>query len=156
MHRLANFGIGFLTLLLTGALAGSGCRSLTHPVSARFASVVIKGRTAQQIRDTAVEVFAADGYQTAVSGQTMIFQKQGTVANTVAHDGLIAAQGGAATLVRVRAGVVDLGGGAHRLECEAFMVKGAGDRFFEEEHRVSNLRRLPYQNLLNQVAHRLK
>ena len=142
MNRRAFCRIGLLTLLLTGALAGSSCRSLTHPVSARFASVVIQGRTAQQIRDTAVEVFAADGYQTAVMGQTMIFQKQGTVANTIAHDGLIAAQGGAVTLIRVRAAVVDLGGGAHRLECEAFMVKGAGYRFLEEGHGVTDRRRL--------------
>jgi hypothetical protein len=75
---------------------------------------------------------------------------------TIARDGLLAAQGGASTLVRVRARVVDLGGGKRRLQCQAYMVSGAGDSFFEEEHRLANLRSRPYQNILNEIAKRLK
>jgi hypothetical protein len=36
------------------------------------------------------------------------------------------------------------------------MVSGAGDSFFEEEHRLANLRSGPYQDLLDEVDKRLK
>jgi hypothetical protein len=36
------------------------------------------------------------------------------------------------------------------------MVNGAGDSFFEEEHRLANFRSGPYQNILDEVAKRLK
>jgi hypothetical protein len=85
----------------------------------------------------------------------MVFETQGTRVNTLARDGLAATQSGARTLVRVRADVVDLGSGSHRLQCQAFMVSGAGDSFFEEEHQLRNFRSRPYQNLLDEVARRL-
>jgi hypothetical protein len=36
------------------------------------------------------------------------------------------------------------------------MVRNAGDSFFEDESRLTNLRSRPYQNLLGKVAKRLK
>jgi hypothetical protein len=36
------------------------------------------------------------------------------------------------------------------------MVRNANDSFFEDESRVTNIRRMPYQNLLDEVAKRLK
>jgi hypothetical protein len=63
---------------------------------------------------------------------------------------------GARTLVRVRAEVVALEPGSHRLQCQAYMVSGAGDSFFEDEHRLANLRSGPYRRLLEEVAKRLK
>ena len=86
----------------------------------------------------------------------MVFETEGSRANPLARDGLAAAQAGARTLVRVRADVVVLGRGSHRLQCQAFMVSGAGDSFFEEEHPLRNIRSRPYQNLLDEVAMRLK
>ena len=149
------FGI-ILAAILALALAGTGCRSMSGPASASFASVTITGRSMEQIRDTTTTVFRADGYEASASGPALVFEKEGTRANTMAHDGLIAAQGGASTIVRVRVELVDLGGDTPRLQCQAFMVKSAGDSFFEEEHRIANFRSRPYQNLLDEVAKKLK
>ena len=145
-----------LAVLLALALFSTGCRSMSGPASASFASVTISGRSMEQIRDTTTAVFRADGYEAFTSGPALVFEKEGTRANTMAHDGLVAAQAGASTVVRVRVELVDLGGGTRRLQCHAFMVKSAGDSFFEEEHKVANIRSRPYQNLLDEVASRLK
>ena len=63
---------------------------------------------------------------------------------------------GAVTIIRVRVSLVDLGSGKHRLQCQASMVSGAGDSFFENEARLANFRSGPYQDLLDEVAKRLK
>jgi len=147
---------GLLALALACGLWSTGCKSLSGPASASFASVTIKDKTAAQIFDAAVAVFREDGYRAATAGAGLVFEKEGTYANTVSRDGLVAAQAGARTIVRVRAELVDLGGGAQRLQCQAFMVSGAGDSFFEEEHRLANFRSGPYQKLLKKVAKRLK
>ncbi len=144
--------VGILAL----TLVGTGCRSMSGPASASFASVTISGKNVEQIRETAAVVFQADGYRASASGRELLFEKEGTLSNTRAHDGFIAAQGGAVTVVRVRAEIVDLGGGTRRLQCHAFMVKSAGDSFFEEEHRIANIRSRPYQKLLDEIARRLK
>ena len=149
--------LGFLSLSLLCGLFSTGCSSLGKPASASFASVTISGNSAGEIGDATVAVFREEGYGAFATGtDQLVFEKEGTRANTLSRDGLIALQAGARTIVRVRAELVDLGGGSHRLQCQAFMVSGAGDSFFEEEHRLANVRRRPYQNLLNKVARRLK
>ena len=42
------------------------------------------------------------------------------------------------------------------LQCQAYVVKDAGDSFFEDEQKLANVRRGPYQSLLNKVANQLK
>ena len=118
---------------------------------------MIQNRSVTEVQAATQQVFDENGYWGGVSaaGQ-MVFETEGTRANTLARDGLAATQAGTRTLVRVRADVVELGGGSHRLECEVFMVSGAGDSFFEEEHQLRNFRSRPYQNLLDEVARRLK
>ena len=147
---------GWLALALACGLWSTGCKSLSGPASASFASVTIKDRTAAQIFDAAVAVFREDGYRASAVGETLVLEKEGTRLNTISRDGLVAAQAGARTLIRVRAQLVDLGGGAQRFQCQAFMVSSAGDSFFENEHPLANARSRPYQKLLNKVAKRLK
>jgi hypothetical protein len=101
-------------------------------------------------------VFREKGYQGLSSGETMVFDREGSRAETISRDGLVAAQGGARTIVRMRVEIVDLGAGSHRLQGQTYMVSGAGDSFFEEEHRLTNIRSRPYQNILDEVAKRLK
>jgi len=133
----------------------TGCH-LGQPASASFASINISGKSDQEICAAAVAVFHEAGYQYSPSNQGLVFEKEGTRANTISRDGIIATQAGARTIVRVRAELVDLGDGSRRLQCHAFMVSGAGDSFFEEEHRLANYRSRPYQNLLDDVAKKLK
>ena len=145
------------TLLLSLLLLTlcTGCH-LGRPGSASFASVTISGKTTEQICAAAAAVFRADGYLASASGQGLIFEKEATRGSTLARDGLLATQAGARSIERVRAQVVDLGGGSCRLQCQAYMVSGAGDSFFEEEHPLATIRSGPYQSLLNKVASSLK
>jgi len=147
--------LGFLSLSLACGLFGAGCH-LGQPASASFASVVIGGKSGAQIRDVALAVFRENGFRAHASGQQLVFEREGSRANTVAYDGLVGAQAGAVTIIRVRADLVDLGTGSYRLQCQAYMVSNAGDSFFEDEHRLANFRSRPYQDLLDEVAKRLK
>ncbi|HSU53522.1 MAG TPA: hypothetical protein VLT36_05650 [Candidatus Dormibacteraeota bacterium] len=74
---------------------------------------------------------------------------------SLAYEGVVNTHAGAATLNRVKTEIVPLGGESYRLQCQAYVVSGAGDAFFEEEKRLSNMRSAPYQMLLNKVASQL-
>jgi hypothetical protein len=135
-----------LTLLFVG------CKSVSGPGSASFASVTIKEHTPAEIHTATGDVFREDGYRgSQVDAMRMIFEKEASRLTTLSRDGLIATSEGARTIERVKTELVDLGGGVYRLQCEAFMVSGAGDSFFENEVRKTNLRSRPYQSLLNKV-----
>jgi hypothetical protein len=141
-------------LLLAMALAG--CKSASGPGSASFASVVIHDQTPEKIHSAAARIFREKGYEAyQVSPTKMVFEKEASRLTTISRDGLVAAQSGARTLDRVRSELVNLGEGSYRLQCEAFAVTGAGDSFFEEEVRKTNLRAGPYRSLLSKVEKEL-
>ena len=144
----------FLALLMVASI--TGCRT-GEPGPAGFASVVIPHHTAAEIQSATARVFAEAGYPFHSTGTGgMVFEKRGSRGNHLAHGGWITTDEGNQTWVRVKADLVDLGGGAHRLQCQAFMVPHHGDSIFEEEKKVANFRSGPYQKLLDQVAERLK
>lgn len=153
LFRNVNFGL--LALLAAGVVLGAGCRS--GPASASFASVVIKGKTPEQILQTTAAVFQEDGYKVgSLTPDNMLFQKEASRGASVAYGGVVDTHYGAQTAVRVRAQLVDLGADAYRLQCKAYMVRNANDSFFQDESPLTNVRSRPYQNLLDQVAKRLK
>jgi hypothetical protein len=143
--------------LTAAAIVVTGCSSMGKPASASFASVQLSGKSAKEIRDTTTAVFREEGFSVFIadSGQ-LVFDREGSRANTLARNGLVAAQAGAVTVVRVRADVVELAPATHRLQCQAYMVTDADDAFFEQEDRLANFRSGPYQKLLDEVARRLK
>jgi hypothetical protein len=139
------------------AFAWAGCSSTDEPGSTSFANVVIHNHSAAEIHTATGKVFREDGYAGVQTGpMKLLFQKEASRMATISRDGLIAAQSGARTMERVRTELVDLGGGSYRLQCEAFMVSGAGDAFFEDEVRKTNLRSGPYRSLLKKVAKELE
>ena len=102
-------------------------------------------------------VFQEDGYRArAVTPDNMIFEKEGSRGQSLAYGGVVDTHYGAVTIVRVKAQVVDLGAGGNRLQCQAYMVRDAGDSFFEDASPLANFRSGPYQKLLDKVAERLK
>ena len=146
----------FSLLMAFLALAAAGCR-LTQPGSASFASVVIANRTAAEIQEATGQVFREDGWAAFLGGSgEMIFQKEGSRLNNISQNGVVDTYYGGQTMFRVRAELVALGSGSFRLQCQAYMVRNAGDSFFEDSHPLANVRRMPYQHLLNKVAKRLK
>jgi hypothetical protein len=157
-HCLSSFSSKTKTIAgLMLAFASVGCSSTSGPASASFASAVIHHRSPAEIHATTGKVFREDGYAGVQTGpMQMLFQKEASRMASISRDGLVATQAGARTMERVRTELVDLGGGSYRLQCEAFMVSGAGDAFFENEVRKTNLRSGPYRSLLKKVAKELK
>jgi hypothetical protein len=148
--------IRFLALIACGILLGVGCRT-SEPSSASFASVVINGRSPDQICKTAGAVFQENGYRIgSLNPSAMMFQREASRGQSLAYGGVADTYYGSTTVVRVKAALVDLGGGSHRLQCNAFMVRNANDSFFQDESPLLNIRSGPYQALLNEVAKRLK
>jgi hypothetical protein len=151
---LRNWFLVFACATLGTALV-TGCR-VGKPEGSSFASVEIAGKTPDDICKTTAAVFQEDGYQvSALTPANMVFQKQGTHGQSLAYGGVVDTYYGGSTVVRVRAQLVDLGAKGYRLQCQAFMVRNANDSFFEDESRLTNVRRMPYQNLLDKVAKRL-
>jgi hypothetical protein len=146
-------GAVFLSALLM--FFGAGCGA-TKPASASFASVIIRGQPPEMISATTVMVFQEDGYAARSQDGELLFEKESSRMTNIAYEGLVGSHYGAQTLVRVKVSLVDLGAGAHRLQCQAFVVKDAGDKFFAEEQKLANIRSRPFQNLLDEVASRMK
>lgn len=120
---------------------------------ARFASARIEGHTPEQIRAAAALVFEQDGYTAKdVRHAEMIFEKPGTQWERIAHGSWIDE---APLMIRVRLTVVPVSSGVFDLRCQAFQVRHKGEAPFEQEVRLKNNRREPFQALLDQVAARL-
>jgi hypothetical protein len=144
-----------IPFLLLAALTLAGCR-LGQPGSASFASVTISNHSTSDIQLATAKVFQEDGYQILPAGPSqMLFQREGTRGQNIAYEGIGGTHYGAQTLVRVRASLVDFGNGSFRLQCQAYIVTDAGDKFLQEEQPLSNVSRGPYQALLNKVKSRL-
>lgn len=141
--------VGLVVLLFTG------CGAM-KPESASFASVVIKGAEPNAIRDATIAVFQEDGYKAGTMGNQLVFQREASRITSLAYEGVVDTHYGASTLVRVKMDLVNLGEGSYRLQCQAFIVKDAGDAFFAEEQRLANIRSRPYQSLLDKVAKKFK
>lgn len=140
-------GLGAVALAL---VIFSGCRST--PGSSNFASVEIRGHGVEEIRHTAAAVFRADGYalRSAEGGQ-LIFERGGSTLNSLAYGNW-----GDDVVLRVRAQTIYLTTNTYRLQCQAAMVRYAGDRIMEDEQGLANFRRGPFQKLLDDTAAQLK
>lgn len=138
-------------------LALVGCKSASGPGSASFASVTIKNHTPAEIHAAAADVFREDGFAAfQVAPDRMVFEKEASRLASLSRDGLVATQAGARTIERVRTELVDLGGSTYRLQCQAYMVSGAGDSFFENEVAKTHMRAGPYRSLMNKVGKKLQ
>lgn len=154
--RALRGNCNLLGVMLTGIVVAAGC-STGKPGSASFASVVIPGKTPDEICQAAAKVFQENGYKASVANPTaMVFEREGTRGESLAYSGVVDTHYGAVTVVRVRAELVDLGTGSYRLQCKAYMVRNANDSFFADESPLANIRSHPYQKLLDETAKRLK
>jgi hypothetical protein len=142
-------------VVLALATLESGCQT-GQPGSASFASVTIQNHSLAEIQQAASQVFREHGYRAAVTGPNeMLFEREGTRGQDLAYNGLVNTHYGEKTKVRLRSELIDLGNNSWRLQGQAYIVRNAGDPFFEEETRLSHMRRGPYQEMLNLVAKRL-
>jgi hypothetical protein len=131
-----------------------GCKSLNKPASAGFASVRIQGHTAEQIRAASVVVFQQDGY-TALEGKRseMVFEKEGSRWDQIAYGSWV---NEAPVWLRAKVTMVPLSDDTFRLQCQAYKVRNKGDPLAEDQVRIGNSHRKPYQALLDEVLAQLK
>lgn len=128
---------------------GSGCQSLTGPASASFASVKIGGHTPQEVAAVTIKVFENEGYKTVFAGSDLVFEQEGSQWDQTAYS-----LGGGPVVNRVKAQVVELGGGVCRVQCIAYIVRSAGTSY-EDAVRLPPRRSGPYRAMLNEVMKRM-
>jgi hypothetical protein len=133
-------------------LLGAGCSSTGKPDTQPLAWVQVHGQPPERVRDVTAEVFREHGYQVTRRGYVnLVFERQGSTMNNLSYGNWM----GKGVFVRVKATVVDISPGNCRVECEAFVLRNRGE-VLEEEIRINKLHRHPYQELLDEVAKRLK
>ncbi len=133
-------------------LAGAACSSLSSTPSGSLAAVKIGGgHTAEAVAEATVAVFQEAGYHTDSTGDQLVFQRPGNRLEQISYGDNL---GEGQVLNRVVTRLVDLGGGAYRLECDAYIIRQAGTRL-ENEIRLRPPRSRPYRALLDQVVQRL-
>ena len=131
-----------------------GCKSPSKPTAASFASVRIQGHTAEQIRAASVVVFQQEGY-TALDGKRfeLVFEKEGSRWDQIAYGNWV---NEAPVWLRVRVIMVPLSADTFRLQCQAYKVRNKGDPLAEDQVRIGDSHRKPYQALLDAVLAQLK
>jgi hypothetical protein len=143
-----------LAVLMAATIGLAGCSSMSKPASASFASVRIRGHTAEQIRATTALVFEQDGFSAVrVQRGEMIFEKEGSKWDSIAYGSWV---DNTPVWVRVKLSVVPLAEADYRLQCQAYKVRNKGDPLIEDEVRVGNAHKKPYQALLDKVLGQLK
>ena len=140
---------GLLALVLTGQ---AGCQTGQKTGSTSHASVQILGRSRAEIERTMTAVFREQKY--ALAGTTrdgLIFERPGTSWESTKWGGW---SEGVIIRVKVKLSVnLDVG---HLLEADAYAVDKSDNAFFRTESRNPLPSRKPYQQLLDEVARRLK
>ena len=100
-----------------------------------------------------MDVFRTHGYETVQSGSTnLVFEKKASAWSNFTYGNW---GDEAALTLRVKTDIVAVGEQAFMLECQAFMVRDRG-RSTEEEIKLSNVKRHSYQEILDEVAKRLR
>ena len=156
-RRFSHTDLGLRLALLCMAFIISGCASSDQSASASFASVVILNRSVDQIQATTMTVFQNAGYHGLKKDDgTLEFEKEASATAQLAYSSFGRSMFDEKVNVRVRTEIADLGAGAHRLQCQAWIVRKDSNPFFEEEQRRSKMYRGQYQKLLEEVAAKLK
>lgn len=140
--------IAFGLLFATGCSSSSDKKAENH----RFASVEILRNTPRQIDDMVVQVFRAHGYETdRKKWPHSVFEKKANKFNTLEYGTW---DDDTPLYERVRVSILPVSDETFMLQCQAFMVTDRG-MALEEEHKLSPRKSKPYQELLDEVAHRL-
>jgi hypothetical protein len=153
--RRVRAGGSVLSLVIaSGLLLSTGCSSSSSKKSEnpRFASVEILKNTPGQIDEMVVQVFRAHGYETdRKKWPHSVFEKKASRFSVLEYG----TWGDDTPLTdRVRVSILPVGDETFMLQCQAFMVKDRG-MALEEEVKLGHRASKPYQELLDEVAHRL-
>ena len=149
LAQLRPFVAGLLALC---AISLVGCQSAKQPGSMSHASVLVKGHSLEDIRQTTTAVFREAGYSlVADSPQAMVFDRPGSRRDAAKWGGW----SGQGVTMRVKVRLSKMLDGAQLLQADAYAMQNSDDEFFRTESRNILLSRRPYQKLLDEVARRL-
>lgn len=134
--------------LLALACALAGCKTTDMAKNGSLASVVISGHTADEVRQTTIEVFGWNGYK-QVSDLT--FEKKGTAWDVVKY-------GGWATdsiWIKIRVQITSRSELWQVLGCDAYIVEDPGEGIMEDERKLKFVKADECKKILDQIQRRL-
>ncbi len=100
-----------------------------------------------------MQTFGAHDYDAVPAGWNMlVFEKKATGWNKLAYGNWV---DDIPLYLRVKASILPAGEETFRLECQAFMVRDRGSAT-EEDIKLGKSRSRPYQEILEEVAARLR
>jgi hypothetical protein len=151
--RWLNRCIPWLLVPALICLAGVSCSSTSGSAPKKFATITLAEPDAESIRQTVDAVFQEAGYFDTSNRDRWSYDRRSSSMEQFVHGGWFDEE---QVRVRVKLHLAARADGRHQLEAVAVTVRDAGEAFFEEENRMTRLRREPYQKLLNEVARRLE
>ena len=145
-----------MALLALCGWLGGGCHTPPRPDPNSGASVTVSGRTMLETAHAVSETFQQAGYQVVAQRQNaefrLVFERPGTGSDTLLYGGW----GPDQVWYRVKVRLTGMGGGALLISGDTFRVLYHGEGHFESEHKLSSSGSSRCQELLGQVAARLK
>jgi len=156
--NIAFCRVGWLVAALLCCFLVTGCKSTkpkTGPGADSLASTEVQGHTALEVARAVSETFKAAGYEAIPLPQNdelrMQFEKPaGTGASILYSDWSFKE-----IWYRVRIKFIKTDAGSYVVTCNVWRVNERGSAHFEEEHRLSGMKRGPYQDLLDQAKAKL-
>jgi hypothetical protein len=134
------------------AMLTPGCQSSHGWSSDRKASVMIANRSREEIMTATRDIFREHSYQILRNGpDEYVFEKRGSSMDTVVYGDL----SGEPVWVRVKLVLHEHSPSETLVECDAYIIRGHGNSFFEEEQKLPKYKHGPYQELLDQIKTRL-
>ncbi len=136
----------------------TGCKSTKAPGTDSLAAIHVKGHTELEIARAVSEVFQAAGYQPTplppARGTRMQFERQGSLGATVIYGDWSSKDVWYRAKIKINR--LDTDPDTFVVTCDAFRVLHRGDPHFEEESRLSSLKKGSYQELLDKAKARLE
>ena len=143
-----TFGAFARLTLLAMVCALTGCKTTDTAKNGSLASVVISGHTAEEVRQTTIEVFGWNGYK-QVSDLT--FEKQGTKWDVVTYGGWAADS----IWIRMKIQITSRGELWQVLGCDAYVVENRGEGILEDERKLKIMKGDECKKILDQIQRRL-
>ncbi|MGA2864659.1 MAG: hypothetical protein ABSF95_09240 [Verrucomicrobiota bacterium] len=136
------------------ACLGGACQSPKAPGHESLAAVLISGQTPLTTARAVSDVFQKAGYTPVPlppnKDTRLVFEKPGGALATVLYGDWEANK----VWYRVKVRIDALGADLQLVTCDVFRVLDHGDAHFEQEQKVTPLKKGPYRHLLNQVKAR--
>lgn len=146
MRRICMANVRLALLALAFVLAGCKTTDMAHDGS--LASVVINGHTADEVRQTTIEVFGWNGYQ-QVSDLT--FEKKGTKWDVATYGGWMADS----VWIKIHVQITTKAELWQVLGCDAYIVENHGEGIMQDERKLKYMRADECKKILDQIQRRL-